>query len=330
MRGCSDIQNCPEPQFTGKVSPRLSNLPGPVLVAEPESQPDVKITKPKVKVRQSCRSRRTSTSVKSKASRTFTTSEPSKTCFKADKNTVLPQSKTDIDTSLTMTAPQPPVPNRPLKSAMRQPGSKHKSKYAKLAGNPIKLRFFDPNEPPYLTPAAQEEAQLSKWVPLPRGREYPTVSSGKGSKNVFKQAGRGAVTLHSDFLHRFRSVQCAEQRRREESIADGLPPVLGQLDYGNEDFKIGLQAAGVITTHDIGLRVASSVVCSKAGFESAYPGSMLVFGGYQGLFEDVAIPLDIVEAYKKPLVWPSTSSEAQLEKFVKSHFRTLQRAEVKA
>ena len=139
------------------------------------------------------------------------------------------------------------------------------------------------------------------------------------------------MTLKQRFLHRFASVQRYEARRREEESARGEPPALGQLEYGNTDFKIAIRATNTITADDIGMLRDLSAI-GKAGKLFGGCRSMmtpvLVFGLFKEPFDNTAIPNKTIKAHKQPLRWPATGSLGRLEKFAAQHLKVLQAADL--
>lgn len=139
------------------------------------------------------------------------------------------------------------------------------------------------------------------------------------------------MTIKRRFLNRYASVQRYGARRREEALARSERPALGQLEYGNADFKIALQASSIITADDVGMMQDLSAI-GKAGKllggDRVMLTPVLVFGTFKEPFENAAIPAKGVKAYKKPLRWPATGAEARLEKFADEHLKCLQAADL--
>jgi hypothetical protein len=104
-------------------------------------------------------------------------------------------------------------------------------------------------------------------------------------------------------------------------------PGLGQLEYGNADFRIDLKVSDLIMSHEIGMRSELSAI-GKKGRLPQVPGAepVLVFGAFEEPFEPALIPEKGVKAYKKPLPGPAT--ERRLEQFAETHLRQLQTADL--
>ncbi|KAF1850106.1 uncharacterized protein K460DRAFT_411873 [Cucurbitaria berberidis CBS 394.84] len=223
--------------------------------------------------------------------------------------------------------PRKRQPGRPaLKSSLRQADSDRQVPGVHFFEGPLRPRFYD-----LKTPATDSALDLDdEWTPLELARKYPKSSQAKGMV-MFEPTSRGTLTLKLRTLLRYKSVREYEERRREEVLTTGKRPELGQLEYGNADYKIALQATDVITSYDIGTLQAPSAIGKKGIPTSTYNpvnGPLLVFGAFKEPFTDVIIPAETAKAYKKPICWPATASDARWKKFDKQHLRSLQAAEL--
>tara|TARA_R110002003_G_scaffold131_2_gene12309 strand:- start:13011 stop:13928 length:918 start_codon:yes stop_codon:yes gene_type:complete len=206
------------------------------------------------------------------------------------------------------------------------------------------LRFSDAPVEPILfsrsAPAADLQVPLDvgdTWLPLKMKTRYPGSAQAIGFKTMFEVSSRKTICLKRRVLHRFKAVQEYEKRRKQEAttnLADGEYPPLGQLEYGNADFKISLQAKKVITASDIGMYKDPSEV-GRGILSSIYNplnGPLLHFGGfkdeYEEPFEDVDVPAAATAAYKKPVRWVKARTEAKLESWIKRNFKVMQQADL--
>ncbi|KAI4954758.1 hypothetical protein J4E86_006068 [Alternaria arbusti] len=219
-----------------------------------------------------------------------------------------------------------------LKSAMRKPNSQVVKKHVCYVEGPIAPRFYDVEETVKQSATAVDGSTASfSWEPLTGLLHSQPPSPGRGATQLFEGSDSGALTIKRRFLNRYASVQRYAARRRQEALARSERAALGQLDYGNADFRIALQASNVITADDIGMMQDLSNI-GKAGKlwcgnrASATP--VLVFGSFKEPFDNAAIPAKGVKAYKKPLRWPITGVEARLEKFADEHLKSLQGADL--
>ncbi|KAI4638432.1 hypothetical protein J4E93_009985 [Alternaria ventricosa] len=218
-----------------------------------------------------------------------------------------------------------------LKSAMRKPNSQAVKKHVCYVEGPIAPRFYDVEETVKQSATAVDGSTASfPWEPLTGLLHTQPPSPGRGATQLFEGSDSGALTIKRRFLNRYASVQRYEARRREEALARSERPALGQLDYGNADFRIALQASNVITADDVGMMQDLSNI-GKAGKlwcgNRAMATPVLVFGKFKEPFHNAAIPAKGVKAYKKPLRWPTTGVEARLEKFADEHLKCLQAAD---
>ncbi|KAI4656676.1 uncharacterized protein J4E78_006567 [Alternaria triticimaculans] len=219
-----------------------------------------------------------------------------------------------------------------LKSAMRKPNSQAVKKHVYYVEGPIAPRFYDVEETVKQSATAVDGSTASfSWEPPTGLLHSQPPSPGRGATQLFEGSNSGALTIKRRFLNRYASVQRYEARRRQEALARSERPALGQLDYGNADFRIALQASNVITADDIGMMQDLSNI-GKAGKlwcgNRAMETPVLVFGSFKEPFEDAAIPAKGVKAYKKPLRWPTTGVESRLEKFADEHLKCLQGADL--
>lgn len=148
---------------------------------------------------------------------------------------------------------------------------------------------------------------------------------------VFRPTNLGTLTLNPLTVLRYKSVQEHEKGRREEALANGRQPELGQLEYGNAAYKIALQATKVITSYDIGtLQSLGAIGKTRMPTTTSLPAdaSFLVFGAFKEPFTDAVVPANTPRAYKAPLRWPTTASEVRWRQFEKLHLRSLQHADV--
>ncbi|KAI4685997.1 uncharacterized protein J4E88_003834 [Alternaria novae-zelandiae] len=219
-----------------------------------------------------------------------------------------------------------------LKSAMRKPNSQAVKKHVCYVEGPIAPRFYDVEETVKQSATAVDGSTASfSWEPLMGLLHSQPPSPGRGASQLFEGSDSGALTIKRRFLNRYASVQRYEARRRQEALVRSERPALGQLDYGNADFRIALQASNVITADDIGMMQDLSNI-GKAGKlwcgNRAMETPVLVFGSFKEPFEDAAIPAKGVKAYKRPLRWPTTGVESRLEKFADEHLKCLQGADL--
>ncbi|KAJ4377713.1 hypothetical protein N0V83_000542 [Neocucurbitaria cava] len=147
---------------------------------------------------------------------------------------------------------------------------------------------------------------------------------------MFQPGSLGTLTLKHRILLRYKRVQEYEKRRREETLAYHEQPQLGQLEYGNANYKIALQATNVITAYDIGTLQDPSTISKRDIPSSTYhpiKGPLLVFGTFKEPFADAVIPSETARAYKKPLRWPVPGSEKRWKQFEHEQLRSLQNAD---
>lgn len=228
----------------------------------------------------------------------------------------------------TTTCPAPVVKGT-LKSALRQPGSKTAKKRTQFLDAPIETRFYSLDDivSQSVVDANNSEMEVD-WEPLQGFLHSSPSSQGHGTRQLFEFNDLGKFTLKRRFLQRYVSVQAYEARRRQDMLSAGEQPGLGQLEYGNEDFKIALQASKMITSQDIGILKDLSEV-GKAGKFFGNRRHMkipvVVFGSFHEPFEPAVIPDKMVKAYKKPVRWPTARFWG---KFVDENFRRLAEADL--
>lgn len=207
-----------------------------------------------------------------------------------------------------------------LRSAMRVSNSAVAKKQVQFIEGPIKPHVYPCNN----------TAKLPT-LPLARLLRSKVVPADSGNAQLFEGTGQGCLTLKHRFLNRYASVQAYEARRREEALAKGEQPGLGQLDYGNADFKIALQASKAIEAHDIGTLQDLSTLGKLGALKNDGQQTGIrvwVFGSFKEPYLPAAIPTKRVAAHKKPLRWPVTRCEQSLDAFVKRSFKCLQPAHV--
>jgi hypothetical protein len=218
-----------------------------------------------------------------------------------------------------------------LKSIVRKPKAKAVEKHVCIVEGPIEPRFYSTEDTVKQSTAVVDGSVC--WEPLTGLFHSQQPSTGKGTTQIFEGTVNCALTIKRRFLNRYASVRRYEARRREEALAHGQRPAMGQLEYGNGDVKIAMQASGVITADDIGMLQDLSAI-GKAGKllgdSQAMVTLVLVFGTFREPFENAVIPAKGVKAYKKPLRWPAAGSEIRLEKFAEQHLKVLQAADLVA
>ncbi|ENI05497.1 hypothetical protein COCC4DRAFT_50249 [Bipolaris maydis ATCC 48331] len=126
-------------------------------------------------------------------------------------------------------------------------------KQVAFAEGPIKPRFFSAKDTVKQSASPDTLPSRYEWVPLVGLLHSRPTSVGSKTSKMFQSDKAGSLTLKRRFLLRFASVQAYEAKRREEALARGEQPGLGQLDYGNAAIKIALQASGVVEADDIGI-----------------------------------------------------------------------------
>jgi hypothetical protein len=211
---------------------------------------------------------------------------------------------------------------------MRKPNSKAKDKHVCFVEGPVKPRFYNVRDAVKHTATVVDGSRESFcWEPMTGVVQSQLSSQGKGTTQLFEGTAHGALTLKRRFLNRYASVQQYETRRRQEASARGEQPTLGQLEYGNADFKIALQPSVVITAHDIGMLQDLSAIGKAGKVLGSYQSILapvLIFVMFKEPFQNTVTPTKGVKPYKRPVRWPATGSETRLEKFVEQHLKCLQ------
>jgi hypothetical protein len=147
-----------------------------------------------------------------------------------------------------------PVPAAASPSATIHSGpastSARQHKTVQFRDGPAQACYFDSQAPPMNS--ASSLAIEVEWQSLDADFPYPKSSPTAGFRTFFDQKNLQVIVLRPRVLQRFKSVQEYEKRRQKEVYVNDAHPSLGQLEYGNADFKISLQAGKVVTAHDIG------------------------------------------------------------------------------
>ncbi|KAH7074173.1 hypothetical protein FB567DRAFT_191176 [Paraphoma chrysanthemicola] len=212
---------------------------------------------------------------------------------------------------------------RPVKKALR------------FSENNVKSVLFDRDAP--ATDLNKPLSAEDGWTPLKMATSYAGGSQSVGFESMFETTKEKNIRLKRRVLHRFKAVQEFEQRRKVEAMAylanDECAP-LGQLEYGNADFKISLQVKKVITAHDIGMFKDASEIGRGIPMSVYNPFNrpLLHFGGFQDElkhpFEDVYVPAKTTVAYKEPIRWLRARTAEQLENWMNLNISVMQRADV--
>jgi hypothetical protein len=202
------------------------------------------------------------------------------------------------------------------------------------------LRFHEDTIQPLLFDPEAPANDLSSvlhvedgWVPLQLDHHSRDCSQATGFHSMFAPTSLQTLGIKHRVLARFKAVQEYEKRRKQESLAAGKHPSLGQLEYGNADFKLALQPTKVITVNDIGTLKDPrelGIPISTCGLLS---GPLLHFGGFQDdmgrSFEDAQVPSATNAAYKKPIDWKQApTAQASLHEWFRSNFATMQSADL--
>ncbi|XP_014557966.1 hypothetical protein COCVIDRAFT_36589 [Bipolaris victoriae FI3] len=173
-----------------------------------------------------------------------------------------------------------------------------------FVSGPIKPRFFSAKDT--VKQSASPDALPSRygWAPLVGLQHSRPTSVGSKTSQIFQSDKAGSLTLKHRFLTRFASVQAYETIRREEALARGEQPGLGQLDYGNAVVRIALQASGVVEADHIGILQDLSGI-GRCGLVATSRRRMAnpvwVFGSFKEPWSPATIPTKRVAAYKKPV-----------------------------
>ncbi|KAL6709854.1 hypothetical protein ACN47E_000639 [Coniothyrium glycines] len=208
--------------------------------------------------------------------------------------------------------------------------AKDASKHVRFAEDAVDLIYFAGEDTVAQTCCTHDEdGQSLEWSPISAHRKCTRESASKGMAHIFEYTVNGP-TMRRQFLQRYASVQRAEQQRKEESVAMGKHQELGQLDYGNTDYRIALQASGVITADDIGIRQDPSAIGTYGIPKSTYDpanGPLVVFGAFKGFFENAVIPPKPAKPAKQPLRIPSLMLGVSWARFQQQHLSRLQPAD---
>lgn len=172
-------------------------------------------------------------------------------------------------------------------------------------------------------PAKGVNTPLDKrnYDPLMGGAAYSGSSVHIGFDSMFQSTSLQTVALKRRVLHRFKTVQEYDKRRRQAAIAAGDDnPPLGQLEYGNDDHKLALQPTKVITIDYIGTFVNPLELGIP---RSTYNGGPLQhFGAFEDYFGHVFEKRYISErpaAYKLLVSWEDApGSEATPHRWAKA------------
>ncbi|EUC48538.1 hypothetical protein COCMIDRAFT_87185 [Bipolaris oryzae ATCC 44560] len=173
-----------------------------------------------------------------------------------------------------------------------------------FVSGPIKPRFFSAKDTVKQSASPDALPSRYEWAPLVGLLHSRPTSVGFKTSQIFQSDKAGILTLRNRFLARFASVQAYEVKRREEALARGEQPGLGQLDYGNAVIRIALQAKGVVEADHIGILQDLSGV-GRCGLVATGRRRMAnpvwVFGSFQEPWSPTTIPTRRVAAYKKPV-----------------------------
>ncbi|KAH9876601.1 hypothetical protein J1614_003732 [Plenodomus biglobosus] len=183
----------------------------------------------------------------------------------------------------------PAVPAVPgLKCALRKPNAVRPAKAVQFTEGPFNTKLYSTEDTvEQLSAVSASPDETPEWAPLaPSVHEYTASRGNKGTKGMFELTGHGPMTLKDKFVDRFSAVQCAEKLRRREESKAGVRLELGQLEYGNIDYKIALRAQGVIKYEDIGTTMNASDFTLSASTDM---GRVVVFGCFPGSFQDAPI-----------------------------------------
>ncbi|KAG9187294.1 hypothetical protein G6011_05165 [Alternaria panax] len=201
-------------------------------------------------------------------------------------------------------------------SAIRKPKLKVVKKHVCFVEGLNEPRFYSTEDTVKQSAITIDELPPSfRWEPLTGLLHSHLSCQDNGSAELFEGTSSGSY----------------EARCRGEDSAQGKRATLGQLEYGNADIKIAVQATNTITAHDVGILQDLSAI-GKAGKLLGGRRStitpVLIFGSFKEPFENAAIPKKIVNPYKKPLRWPATRSEGRLEEFAAQNLKCLQVADL--
>jgi hypothetical protein len=199
------------------------------------------------------------------------------------------------------------------------------------------VRFHEDTVQPLLLDCEGPASDLSSlldvdhgWTPLKLNQPYPGGPQATGLKSMFAAKDLRTIALKPGVLARFKAVQDYEKRRKQDSDSAGEHPTLGQLEYGNANFKLALQPTSVITANSIGTFKDPSELGVKVSIGNWLTGPLLHFGGFQDefgrSFEKAQIPCAMIAAYKKPVNWNKAPLAAQhrLANWIRTTFVVLQ------
>ncbi|KAF2849529.1 hypothetical protein T440DRAFT_128965 [Plenodomus tracheiphilus IPT5] len=218
----------------------------------------------------------------------------------------------------------PAVPG--LKSAFRQRDSTRPAKPVQFTEGPFNTKLYSLDDPvKQLSTVSTSADETTEWSPIAPLCRYPVTSGGTGTKQLFEVTYDGPMTLTRKFLNRFASVQRAEVLRWQDCFLAGECPELGQLEYGNTDFKVALQAKDVIKYEDIGTTMNASDFSPSA---SPSMGRVVVFGRFPGSYRDAAIPEKMVVPWKTPLEYPKGMKIGQAKRWISDNIDGTPRADL--
>ncbi|RMZ68812.1 hypothetical protein GMOD_00002673 [Pyrenophora seminiperda CCB06] len=239
------------------------------------------------------------------------------------------QSKT-VKATVTCAAPASVVVEGTLKSALRKPGSKTTKKQIEFLEGPLKPGFYCPDDAVSQSTVvdANTPEEEFDWEPITTHQHSSPSRQSFGLSQLFKRNDANKFTMRTRFLRRFVSVRAYEARRRQDKLSLGETPGLGQLEYGNADCKIALNASKMIMQHDIGTVQELSAV-GKAGRSLGarrHPmeDPVVVFGSFYEPYEPRPIPDKAVKAYKRPVRWPAARN---WDRFIERNFWRLAKAD---
>lgn len=277
------------------IDPAVSNLTGtPVSSNQP--------TKVAVPSKAIGKSKAIATKVGSKLSRARSAKAPSKTLppTKAKTDKLKPDSLSGSSKQKSSVLKKASIVAKSPEGAAAAQAKVRKA--VQFLDGPIKPRFYDRTEPVKTKSLSSQPIVKHTWVALKGTLPCRGTPKARGFGTIFRAAGPRTVAVRPKVLMRFKSVQEYEKRRREEALARDEHPSLGQLEYGNADFKIALQVTGVITEDDIG--VAKPLAELSGCLVGLQPRTMLWFGGFQDplgrAFAKANVPCKLAEAYKDP------------------------------
>jgi hypothetical protein len=187
--------------------------------------------------------------------------------------------------------------------------------------------FFDSEAPPIDTCLPLDPDD--DWAPLDLGTTYVGSCEATGFYSMFESTGLDTITVKRRTLHRFKAVQDYEKRRKQ---AAGKNPTLGQLEYGNADYKLSLQLQRVISTQHIGVFKDPQDLCIAC---NSLVGPLLHFGGFRDehgrTFQNANIHAKSTAPNKMPIMWGRVlSAPAKLDAWTKTKFSTMQTGDLAA